>query len=74
MILTNNRPPSILRNNSYLQEWFEYCQRQGTADDWDQLALAYYFRGYYLNALAYFRKADELRQVNVTLKNPETLE
>jgi len=58
-----------------LKQAFEWCQKNGNAEDWDLLAIAYYSAGYLMNALAYFKKADEMRaNLAVTLKNPEPLD
>ena len=76
-------------SNEDLQAAFDQCQKNGTADEWDTLGMAYYNHGYVLNAGFCFKKADEIRAkqmiagtdfggsgvtlVNVTLKNREPL-
>lgn len=49
-------------NNDELKQQFERCQRWQDPEQWDLLALAYYQRGYLLNALHCFRQADALRE------------
>jgi hypothetical protein len=47
--------------NQELQEQFKRCEEWKDADQWDFLAMAYYSRGYWMNALFCFRKADARR-------------
>lgn len=50
--------------NTYnFQAQFKRCEEWNDADQWDALALLYYQRGYYLNALHCFERADALREV-----------
>lgn len=46
-----------------LQAQFQKCQHWKDAEQWDLLAMAYYQRGYLLNALHCFREADAIRVV-----------
>jgi len=48
-------------SNQELQVQFERCEHWQDPEQWELLALAYYQRGYYLNALCCFRQADMLR-------------
>lgn len=45
-----------------LQAQFKRCETWQDPDQWDTLALLYYQRGYYLNALHCFGRADACRQ------------
>lgn len=49
-------------NNQELREQFDRCKQWQDPDQWDYLGLAYYQRGYDLNALDCFHRADALRQ------------
>lgn len=44
-----------------LQEQFRLCEQWNDSQQWDWLALAYYSRGYVLNALHCFKRADAIR-------------
>lgn len=46
-----------------LSEQFKRCEIWSDAEQWDLLAMAYYARGYWLNALCCFKKADACRCV-----------
>lgn len=48
-------------NDQELQKRFELCKVWQDPDQWDYLAMAYFQRGYVLNAAQCFRNADELR-------------
>jgi cytochrome c-type biogenesis protein CcmH/NrfG len=50
-------------NDQELQDQFGLCQKWQDAEQWDLLALAYYARGYLLNALHCFKQADACRVV-----------
>jgi hypothetical protein len=56
-----------------LQQQFERCQEWQDADQFDMLAIEYHRRGYSLNALACFKRADELRGVAFAEAVPETM-
>lgn len=49
--------------NEQLQQSFDYCKQVNDPEQWDLLAMAYYQRGYDLNALYCFKQADTCRQV-----------
>lgn len=51
--------------NQQLQQSFDYCKRVNHPEQWELLAMAYYARGYDLNALYCFRQADACREVIV---------
>jgi hypothetical protein len=59
--------------NQELQQQFERCQEWQDADQFDYLAIEYHRRGYSLNALACFKRADELRDVAFAEAVPETM-
>lgn len=44
-----------------LIEQFRLCEQWDDPEQWDALALLYYQRGYYLNALCCFQRADAVR-------------
>ena len=44
-----------------LQEQFRLCEQWNDSQQWDWLALAYYARGYLMNARYCFKRADALR-------------
>ena len=44
-----------------LMEQFKRCEAWNDPEQWDLLAVAYYQRGYLLNALHCFQKADACR-------------
>lgn len=46
-------------SNQELQETFAYCQQAHDPEQWTMLAMVYYARGYFMNALCCFRLADE---------------
>jgi len=48
-----------------LKDQFEWCKVWQDSQQWDWLAMAYYARGYLLNALFCFRQADACRVVAV---------
>lgn len=52
-------------SNDDLKAQFERCQEWQDAEQWDLLAIAYYGRGYLMNALHCFRQADACRAVAV---------
>lgn len=64
------RPTQGMTNEELLQSW-QWCSRHGNSDDWTMLAMAYYSRGYIMNACAYFRKAEELKQATPSDKGVE---
>lgn len=47
--------------NEELMKQHERCEQWNDADQWDALARMYYAKGYYLNALNCFRRADDVR-------------
>jgi len=55
-------------NNDQLKQAFDWCEKNGSAEDWDLLAIAYYSAGCHMNALAYFKKADRKRETRFELK------
>jgi len=58
--------PTTLRRltREELIQAFQWCQKNGTADDWTILAMAYYRHGFDMNACYCFKKGDELRLNN----------
>lgn len=48
-------------SNEELKQQFQLCEQWNDPEQWDFLAIAYYARGYYLNALHCFRLADTCR-------------
>lgn len=44
-----------------LKAQFEMCQKWNDPEQWDALAMLYYQRGYLLNALHCFKRADACR-------------
>ena len=48
-------------SNQELQEQFQRCEVWQDAEQWDLLAMAYYNRGYELNAGLCFQRADACR-------------
>jgi hypothetical protein len=48
-----------------LKEQFQQCQAWNDPEQWDALAMLYYQRGYFLNALHCFKRADACRVVAV---------
>jgi hypothetical protein len=48
--------------NTELKEQFERCEKWQDPEQWDLLGLAYYARGYELNALCCFRRAEACRR------------
>lgn len=48
-------------SNDDLKAAFDQCQKNGTAEEWDTLGMAYYNHGYVLNAGYCFKRADEIR-------------
>lgn len=52
-------------SNQELQEQYQRCKQWQDPEQWECLALAYYARGYALNALHCFRQADSCRTVTV---------
>ena len=54
--------------NQELKDQWQRCEKWQDADQWDLLALAYYERGYYLNALHCFKKANALRSPAVAVE------
>lgn len=44
-----------------LQEHFRLCEQWNDSQQWDWLAMAYYARGYLMNALYCFKRADAVR-------------
>jgi hypothetical protein len=49
--------------NEFLQEQFKLCEAWNDPRQWDALAMLYCQRGYELNALCCFRRADARRMV-----------
>ena len=47
--------------NQELKQFFDYCKRANDPEQWALLAMAYYVRGYLLNALYCFQQADACR-------------
>lgn len=45
-----------------LKQSFDYCKKANDPGQWDLLAMAYYQRGYELNALYCFKQADACRE------------
>jgi hypothetical protein len=45
--------------NQELQQRFDYCKWLGNPEEWQLLAMAYYQRGYFLNALHCFKQAED---------------
>jgi cytochrome c-type biogenesis protein CcmH/NrfG len=60
-------------NNTELQQQYELCQKINDADQWDYLAQLYFARGYPLNAVQCFRKADEIRGCSFAEAVPEVM-
>lgn len=56
-----NIVPVIRADQIDLQEQFRLCEGWNDSQQWDWLAIAYYARGYYLNALYCFKRADAIR-------------
>lgn len=56
-----NIVPVMRADQIDLQEQFRLCEGWDDSQQWDWLALAYYSRGYLLNALHCFRRADAVR-------------
>lgn len=50
-------------SNEELQDHFALCKKWQDAEQWDLLGIAYYGRGYLLNALHCFKQADACRSV-----------
>ncbi len=50
-----------------LKEQFDRCVIWQDAAQWDELALQYFQRGYYLNASHCFTRADECRTTNLAV-------
>jgi len=48
-------------SDEQLMQSFDFCKKAEDAEQWDLLAMAYYERGYLLNALYCFRQADVCR-------------
>lgn len=48
-------------SDDQLVEQFKRCEKWNNADQWDALGIAYYQRGYSLNAGACFKRADAVR-------------
>jgi len=46
-----------------LQAQFKHCEEWNDPEQWELLAKAYYARGYDLNALHCFKRADACRQI-----------
>jgi hypothetical protein len=47
--------------NEELQEQFSLCEKWNDPEQWELLAVAYFQRGYDLNALVCFNRADACR-------------
>jgi hypothetical protein len=45
-----------------LKAAFDWCVENGSANDWDVLGMAYFNRGYHMNALHCFKKSDEIQR------------
>lgn len=56
------------------QAHYRQCEQWNDADQWDALAMLYYQRGYEINALHCFKRADAIRfremQVNFIGESP----
>lgn len=50
-----------------LQEQFRLCELWNDSQQWDWLAMAYYARGYLLNAYHCFKRADAVRAAVVAV-------
>lgn len=50
-------------SNEELQAQFKRCEVWQDAEQWNLLAMAYYARGYLLNAVCCFNRADACRAV-----------
>jgi cytochrome c-type biogenesis protein CcmH/NrfG len=59
--------------NQQLQAQFQKCQEWNDADQWDALAVMYHARGYNLNAVKCFRRADEIRGCAFAEAVPEVM-
>lgn len=60
MVYGETQYPGDIMSNDELQEQFTRCEMWRNAEQWQLLAIAYYERGYFLNALCCFQKADVL--------------
>lgn len=58
-------------SNEQLKQTFEYCQRANEPEQWTFLAVAYYERGFWMNALYCFRMADQCRELMPALELAE---
>ena len=59
----DKKPAPTGLSNDELQAQFKRCERWNDAEQWEFLAMAYYARGYDLNALHCFKRADACRQI-----------
>jgi hypothetical protein len=57
-------------NDDELIEQFKRCEGWQDAEQWDLLAMAYYARGYLLNAVCCFNRADACRAAVVVETEP----
>ncbi len=58
--------------NDELVEQFKRCEQWNDPEQWELLALAYYQRGYYLNAICCFERADACRNIVLVPVSVET--
>lgn len=57
--------------NEEFKQSFDYCKKVNDPEQWDLLAMAYYQRGYDLNALYCFNQADACRDAELELQFQE---
>lgn len=62
--------------NDELVEQFKRCEGWSDPDQWEFLAMAYYSRGYWLNALHCFKRANRARaaQADITLRGESPIQ
>lgn len=58
--------------NEELEQQFKRCENWQDADQWDWLGAAYFERGYFLNALHCFNRANAARQFMTLFVATET--
>lgn len=56
-------------NDSELQVQFKRCQEWEDPEQWELLAIAYFERGYYLNAIQCFKNADKAKRIPKQLES-----
>lgn len=62
MMNSNIKPMSPINLATFdFQAQFKLCEKWNDPDQWDALAVMYFQRGYYLNTLCCFRRADACR-------------